>query len=107
MAIDPTARVAEGARIGEGVEIGPYCLIGPQVEIGRGVRLLAHVHVTGATTLGEGVVVYPFASLGTPPQSVHYHGGRDPSDHRRALRAARKRHHEYRHRGRRRRYPRR
>ena len=75
MAIDPTARVAEGARIGEDVEIGPYCLIGPQVEIGRGVRLLAHVHVTGATTLGEGVVVYPFASLGTPPQSVHYHGG--------------------------------
>ena len=55
MAIDPTARVAEGARIGEGVEIGPYCLIGPQVELGRGVRLLAHVHVTGATTLGEGV----------------------------------------------------
>src|SRR5580704_7013943 len=75
MTIDPTARVAEGARIGEGVEIGPYCLIGPQVELGRGVRLLAHVHVTGATTLGEGVVVYPFVSLGTPPQSVHYHGG--------------------------------
>jgi UDP-N-acetylglucosamine acyltransferase len=75
MAIDPTARVAEGARIGEGVEIGPYCLIGPQVELGRGVRLLAHVHVTGATTIGEGTVVYPFVSLGTPPQSVHYHGG--------------------------------
>ena len=75
MAIDPTARVAEGARIGEGVEIGPYCLVGPQVEIGRGVRLLAHVNVTGATTIGEGAVVYPFASLGTPPQSVHYRGG--------------------------------
>jgi UDP-N-acetylglucosamine acyltransferase len=75
MAIDPTARVAEGARIGEGVEIGPYCLVGPQVEIGRRVRLLAHVHVTGATTIGEGAVVYPFVSLGTPPQSVHYHGG--------------------------------
>ena len=30
MAIDPTARVADGARIGEGVEIGPYCLVGPQ-----------------------------------------------------------------------------
>jgi UDP-N-acetylglucosamine acyltransferase len=75
MAIDPTARVAEGARIGEGVEIGPYCVIGPQVELGRGVRLVAHVHITGATTIGEGVVVYPFASLGTPPQSVHYRGG--------------------------------
>ena len=35
MAIDPTARVADGARIGDGVEIGPYCLIGPHVELER------------------------------------------------------------------------
>jgi UDP-N-acetylglucosamine acyltransferase len=75
MAIDPTARVAEGARIGQGVEIGPYCLVGPQVELLGGVRLIAHVNVTGATTIGEGSVVYPFSSLGTPPQSVHYRGG--------------------------------
>jgi UDP-N-acetylglucosamine acyltransferase len=73
--IDPTARVADGARIGEGVEIGPYCLVGPQVELKSGVRLIANVNVTGVTTIGEGTVVYPFASLGTPPQSVHYHGG--------------------------------
>jgi UDP-N-acetylglucosamine acyltransferase len=75
MAIDPTARVAEGARIGEGVEIGPYCLIGPQVELKAGVRLIGHVNVTGVTTIGEGTTVYPFSSLGTPPQSVHYRGG--------------------------------
>jgi UDP-N-acetylglucosamine acyltransferase len=75
MAIDPTARVADGARIGEGVEIGPYCIIGPQVELKRGVRLLSHVNVTGATTIGDETVVYPFASLGTPPQSVRYRGG--------------------------------
>jgi UDP-N-acetylglucosamine acyltransferase len=73
--IDPTARVADGARIGDGVEIGPYCIVGPQVELGDGVRLIAHVHVTGVTTIGAGTVVYPFASLGTPPQSVHYRGG--------------------------------
>jgi UDP-N-acetylglucosamine acyltransferase len=73
--IDPTARVADGARLGNGVEIGPYCIVGPQVEFGDGVRLIAHVHVTGVTVLGEGTVVYPFASLGTPPQSVHYRGG--------------------------------
>jgi UDP-N-acetylglucosamine acyltransferase len=75
MAIDPTARVAGGARLGDSVEIGPYCLIGPQVGLKRGVRLIAHVNVTGATTIGEDTVVYPFSSLGTPPQSVHYHGG--------------------------------
>jgi UDP-N-acetylglucosamine acyltransferase len=73
--IDPTARVADGARIGEGVEIGPYCIIGPQVELKSGVRLIAHVHVAGVTTIGEDTVIYPFASLGTPPQSVHYRGG--------------------------------
>ena len=75
MAIDPTARVAAGARIGEDVEIGPYCLVGPQVELESGVRLHGHVNVTGATTVGEGTVVYPFSSLGTPPQSIHYRGG--------------------------------
>lgn len=73
-AIDPTARVADGARIGNGVEIGPYCLVGPDVELKDGVRLIGQVNVSGATTIGEGTVVYPFASLGTPPQSVHYRG---------------------------------
>ena len=73
--IDPTARVADGARIGDGVEIGPYCVVGPQAAIGDGVRLIGHVHVAGVTTIGAGTVVYPFASLGTPPQSVHYRGG--------------------------------
>jgi UDP-N-acetylglucosamine acyltransferase len=73
--IDPSARVADGARIGEGVEIGPYCIVGSQAELGNGVRLIAHVHVTGVTAIGEGTVVYPFASLGTPPQSAHYRGG--------------------------------
>jgi len=75
VAIDPTARVADGARLGEEVQIGPYCLVGPDVELARGVRLIANVHITGVTTIGEGTVVYPFASLGTPPQSVHYRGG--------------------------------
>jgi len=75
MAIDLTARVAAGARIDASVEIGPYCVIGPQVELRRGVRLLAHVYVTGSTSIGEDTIVYPFSSLGTPPQSVHYRGG--------------------------------
>ncbi len=43
--------------------------------IGEGVRLVAHVHVTGHTTIGARTVIYPFASLGTPPQSSRYRGG--------------------------------
>jgi hypothetical protein len=40
MAIDATARVADGARIGDGVDIGPYCVVGPHVELKDGVRLI-------------------------------------------------------------------
>ena len=72
--IDPTARVADGARLGKDVEIGPYCIVGADAVIGDGCRLVAHVHVTGLTTIGAGTVIYPFSSLGTPPQSVHYKG---------------------------------
>jgi UDP-N-acetylglucosamine acyltransferase len=73
--IDATARVAPGAEIGRDVSIGPYSIVGPNVEIGDGCRLVAHVHVTGHTRIGRGTVIYPFASLGTPPQSVKYRGG--------------------------------
>ena len=73
--IDPTARVAPGAVVGDGAAIGPYCVLGPDVVVGEGCRLVAHVHVTGHTIVGARTVIYPFASLGTPPQSVKYRGG--------------------------------
>jgi UDP-N-acetylglucosamine acyltransferase len=73
--IDPTARIEPGAVIGKGVSIGPYCVIGAHVVIGDGCRLIAHVHVGGHTTIGSRTTLYPFASLGTPPQSVKYRGG--------------------------------
>jgi UDP-N-acetylglucosamine acyltransferase len=74
-AIDASARVASGAAIGKDVTIGPYCVIGPNVVIGDGCHLVAQVHVTGRTTIGPRTKVYPFASLGTPPQSTRYRGG--------------------------------
>jgi len=74
-AIDPTARVAEGATIGPQATIGPYCVIGPNVIIGEGCTLVAHVHVTGHTSIGPRTKICPFTSLGTPPQSVKYRGG--------------------------------
>lgn len=74
-AIDATARIAPGAVIGNDVTIGPACVIGPHVVIGDGCRLVAQVHVTGHTTIGPRTAIYPFASLGTPPQSKRYRGG--------------------------------
>jgi len=74
-AIDSTARVAATASIGRDVTIGPYCIVGPDVAIGDGCRLIAHVHLAGHTSVGARTVIHPFASLGSPPQSVKYRGG--------------------------------
>jgi UDP-N-acetylglucosamine acyltransferase len=73
--IDQTARIATGAKLGRDVTVGPYCVVGENVTLGDGCRLVAHVHVMGHTEIGAGTVVYPFASLGSPPQSAHYRGG--------------------------------
>jgi UDP-N-acetylglucosamine acyltransferase len=73
--IDPSTRIEAGAVIGQDVSIGPYCTIGAHVRVGDGCRLIGHVNIGGHTTIGPRTVIYPFASLGSPPQSVHYRGG--------------------------------
>lgn len=73
--IDASARVASGAAIGNDVSIGPGCVVGPHVALGDGCQLIANVHLTGHTTIGARSKIYPFASLGTPPQSTRYRGG--------------------------------
>ena len=72
--IHPTAIIDAAAQIGAGVGIGPYCVIGPHVKLEDGVRLIAHVVVDGRTRIGKDTVVYPFASLGLPPQDLKYKG---------------------------------
>src|SRR5690606_18178359 len=44
----------------------------------KGVTLKSHVVVDGRTRVGEGTVIYPFASIGTAPQDLKYHG--EPSE---------------------------
>ncbi len=73
-AIHPTAIVEPGARLGEEVTIGPYCTVGPEVELGEGVSLTSHVVVAGRTTIGPNTRIYPFASIGHPPQDLKYKG---------------------------------
>jgi UDP-N-acetylglucosamine acyltransferase len=73
-AIHPTAVVEGGARIGAGVEIGPFCHVGPLSTLGDGVRLISHVSIAGDTTVGARTVIYPFASIGHPPQDLKYRG---------------------------------
>jgi UDP-N-acetylglucosamine acyltransferase len=73
--IHPTATVDPRAQIADDVEIGPYCVVGAGVVLGSGCVLIAQVHLAGRTTIGEATKIAPFASLGTPPQSVKYRGG--------------------------------
>jgi UDP-N-acetylglucosamine acyltransferase len=72
--IHPTAIVAEGARLGPDVEIGPWCHVGADVSLGARVRLVSHVVVEGHTRVGDDVVVYPFVTIGLPPQDLKYRG---------------------------------
>ncbi len=72
--IHPTAIIAETAQIGDDVVIGPYCVIGPRVVLERGVKLRSHIVVEGVTSLGEDTEVYPFTTLGTPPQDLKFKG---------------------------------
>jgi UDP-N-acetylglucosamine acyltransferase len=72
--IHPAAIVAPGASLGEGVEVGPWCQVGPDVILEDGVRLMSHVVVDGHTTIGSGAVLWPFCTVGLPPQDLKYRG---------------------------------
>ena len=72
--IHKTAIVDIKAKISDDVEIGPYCIIGPEVEIGSNSVLHSHVNIVGNTKIGENNLIYPFSSIGTPPQDLKYNG---------------------------------
>ncbi len=72
--IHETAIVGEGARLGENVVVGAYSCIGPDVKLGDGVEVDSHVVVDGATLVGRGCRVFPFASIGRQPQDLKYRG---------------------------------
>lgn len=74
MEIHPTAVVHPKAELADDVVIGPYCVVGEHVSIGRGTKLVSHVSVDGWTEIGERCHLYPFASVGGPPQHLHYKG---------------------------------
>lgn len=68
------------AKIGEGVKIGPFCSVGPEVQIEDGVELVSNVHIEGNTKIGKLTKIFPFASIGTPPQDKKYQGEKNSLD---------------------------
>jgi len=74
--IHPSAVVHAGARLGPGVSIGPCAIVGEHVELGPGTWVASHVVIDGRTRIGARNRIYPFASIGGPPQDMKY-GGED------------------------------
>lgn len=72
--IHPSSVVDSNAKLADDVVIGPFCHVGPDVTLGPKVVLKSHVVVDGITEIGEGTEVYPFTSLGSPPQDLKYGG---------------------------------
>jgi len=73
--IHETALVDPKAEIDHGVEIGPFCVIGPDVKLGKNVRLIGHVSLNGDTSIGDDCTLYPFVTMGYPPQDFKHKGG--------------------------------
>jgi UDP-N-acetylglucosamine acyltransferase len=72
--IHPTAIISPDAEIAEDTSIGPFCIIHDKVHIKKGTRLISHVVIEGSTEIGENCTIYPFASIGLPPQDLKYRG---------------------------------
>jgi len=72
--IHKTAIISETSKISDNVEIGAYSIIGPDVKIGKNTKIHSHVNIVGNTSIGSGNEIFPFCSIGTPPQDLKYKG---------------------------------
>jgi len=66
--------VSSHARIGSGCYIGPYVIVGDEVTLGDRVRIDAHCVVDGRTRIGDETHIFPFVSVGLPPQDLKFAG---------------------------------
>ncbi|MBT9139077.1 MAG: Acyl-(acyl-carrier-protein)--UDP-N-acetylglucosamine O-acyltransferase [Syntrophomonadaceae bacterium] len=70
--IHKTAVISSKAEIDDDVSIGPFCIVGEDVSIKKGTKLLSNIVIEGNTEIGEECTIYPFASIGLPPQDLKY-----------------------------------
>jgi UDP-N-acetylglucosamine acyltransferase len=74
MQVHSTAVVSPHARLGAGCNIGPYAVIGDEVVLGEGVRIHGHCVIDGRTRIGDETHIFPFVSIGLPPQDLKFAG---------------------------------
>ena len=72
--IHPSAVISPGAQLGSECVIGPYAIIGDDAVLGDGVRIDSHCVIDGRTRIGDETHIYPFVSIGLPPQDLKFSG---------------------------------
>jgi UDP-N-acetylglucosamine acyltransferase len=72
--IHAAAVVSPNARVGSECFIGPYVIVGDDVTLGDRVRIDAHCVIDGRTVIGDETHIFPFVSIGLPPQDLKYGG---------------------------------
>ena len=74
MNIHSTAVVDPTAELDGSVRVGPYAVIEKGARIGADTEICSHTVISGATSIGAGNRIGPFAIIGAPPQDLHYQG---------------------------------
>jgi UDP-N-acetylglucosamine acyltransferase len=74
MKAHPTAVIHPEAKLASSVSVGAFAVIGEGVELGDDCEVMSHAVVQGATRMGRGNRIFPFAAIGFDPQDMKYHG---------------------------------
>lgn len=72
--IHSTAIIHPKSEIDEDVSIGPFSIIAEGVQIKKGTKLMSNVILECNTMIGENCTIFPFTSIGLPPQDLKYKG---------------------------------
>jgi UDP-N-acetylglucosamine acyltransferase len=72
--IHPQAIVEPGAIIGKNVTVEPFAVVKKTVTLEDSVVIKSHAYIDGNTTIGEGTIIWPSASIGTKTQDLKFRG---------------------------------
>ena len=73
--IHSTAIIHPKVKLGKNVKIGPYAVINsPDVVLEEGVEIKAHAYLDGFVHIMKNTTIFPFVSIGSPPQDKSYQG---------------------------------
>src|SRR5688572_28308164 len=70
--VHATAILEGDIQLGDDVIVGPNCVLNGPITIGAGTRLIGNVYLQGPLTMGERNTIYPFVTLGFPPQDLKW-----------------------------------